>query len=318
MLFWGDEMKPTFQGGLVSAMGLLVASCGGGVASTPTPIPTPTPQAGTVTAPVSYLTSSPSGGNLDVLPVHYKTLSADSRVTATPITTAAAIRIADIRYDGSSYTITARDRDDSQSGTVFQYSSGNRTSSTPTNFDTFQRSLTFGDLGAVDSNLTIFRSTDSAQRLSYVSYGMWELKQTTGTSRSGYQTWFLFGSRTPDAARLNAGTVTYNGIADGTAYVGGTARRLSGTGQVTQNFSNDTTTARIDLNVENGSGGTATFGTLQETNAFSGSVATTTNGFSGKIYFLPYGPNAEEIGGLFSLSNQVNDTAVGVFVGKKQ
>lgn len=312
-------MKSVFRNVVILTIGLSIASCGGGgggVASTPTPTPSPQPAA--VTAPVSYLASPSSGGNLDSLPIHYKTMTADGRITATPITTAAEVRITDIRYDGSSYTITARDQAGSQNVTTFQYASSNRAASTPTNFDTFQRSLTYGDLGPVDSNLTIFRSTDSAQRLSYVSYGMWDVKQNTGASRTGYQTWFLFGSRTPDAARLNAGTVTYIGVADGTAYVGGTARRLSGTGQVTRNFANDMTTASIDLKVENGSGGTTTFGTLQETNAFSGAVATTTNGFSGRIDFVPYGPNAEELGGLFSLSNQVNDTAVGVFVGKRQ
>ncbi|MFB9060779.1 MULTISPECIES: transferrin-binding protein-like solute binding protein [Sphingobium] len=312
-------MKLVFRNVVILMMGLTVASCGGGgsggVASMPTPTPTPS-QPAAVTAPVSYLASSPSGGNLDALPVHYKTADANNRITGTVITTAAEVRITDIRYDGSSYTITARDQAGSQNVTNFQYASGNRTASTPTNFDTFQRSLTYGDLGTVDSGLTIFRSTDSSSHLGYVSYGMWEVKQNTGASRTGYQTWFLFGSRTPDAARLNAGTVTYNGIADGTAYIGGTARRLSGTGQVTRNFANDMTTTNIDLRVNNGSGGTNTFGTLQQSNTF-GSDATTTNGFSGRILFVPYGPNAEEIGGIFSLSNQVNDTAVGVFVGKR-
>src|SRR3546814_18273195 len=72
---------------------------------------TPTPsQPAAVTAPVSYLASSPSGGNLDALPVHYKTADANNRITGTVITTAAEVRITDIRYDGSSYTITARDQ----------------------------------------------------------------------------------------------------------------------------------------------------------------------------------------------------------------
>lgn len=184
-------------------------------------------------------------------------------------------------------------------------------------FDTYSFATNMGQLGPSTTSLTIYRASESPLKLSHVSYGKWEHKQTTGTTRSGITQWFLFGQRTLDTDHPRTGTANYSVIADGSLY-SGSETRIGGTGNIGFDFGESRLSGKIDLNRNVGTANQEHFLTLDFNGMRgSGGPIDAGNGWAGRFAIMYYGPAAAELGGAFQLENQ-GSVAQGVFVGKKQ
>ena len=306
------------------ALSFVLSACGGsgGLSSTPTPAPAPVP------------TPTPTPTNTSLPATLSETFTAASAKTIATIgnATGAASDVSPSRssygtlsvaYDAAANSYTIADEAASRTFT----SADTRTSDGAFEYYTQVE-------GTTTNELKLFRSGASNQTLAltYVSYANWsnEIRGTQTTRQLAR--YAVFGVPTTTATMPRTGTATYAGVADGTAIVGGQAYSLLGsTGTVSADFATGVVRTTLALSgsdpVSNSAGSTA-LGTLTGV----GAVSTGTSRYTGTISGLGsnvsgsfgggfFGPGAAETGLSFSAlgdpSQGNNDSAVGVFVGKR-
>lgn len=166
---------------------------------------------------------------------------------------------------------------------------------------------------------------DPVHNQSYVTLGAWN--STTAAPGFHGMTYGLsvFGIRTAASAVPTTGSGTYTGLTLGYLDAGNTFYQLTGDVQIDVDFgTSGVTGAFTNLIKENSvTGGlsawrdfTATGSITAGTSLFTGTTQTIDTLLSGKVSGGFYGPAAQEIGGIWSLSG-AGETAVGSFVGKQ-
>jgi hypothetical protein len=174
--------------------------------------------------------------------------------------------------------------------------------------------------------------------LQYVSYGLW----SAGSDDSGAYGAFAAGNKTTVnnmnilASNPSTATANYSGNVIGAAQLGGTNYTVSGSIAATANLAgaNPGVTGSASLNVDTGYWTTASFNSTLSGANWNGSISSlaetaktadatgntatvTAPAMSGTIAGAFYGPNAENIGGVFNLSDGGTNNAVSAFAGHK-
>jgi hypothetical protein len=170
--------------------------------------------------------------------------------------------------------------------------------------------------------------------LTYTAYGKWTtVPQGSIVLNDNY---VVFGSITPASAVPRTGSASYNFIVDGTYQLAGSPSgktySLSGNGQLTANFASATTgitLTPVATNTTNGSKiqfGTLTGGGFIDASSSSWGATSRVRGADGsKTLFSAqgnfFGPQAQEIGGAFTLTKTLGTQEIGAgagaIVGKK-
>ena len=190
---------------------------------------------------------------------------------------------------------------------------------------------TSGVCGLTSTNATaiVIDPTTSPLGWNYQTFGVWNRATSLTSFDAGV---FSFGSPTPATALPTTGTATFNGLANG-FFVDSTHTAFFTTAQMTANVIWSTTAPTITFSTTNttvvGITAPSSIGTSNSglnlnaaiaypagTNAFSGTV-TSNNGMTGTLTGRYFGPNAEEVGGLYNLSNPAVGTMMGGFGGKR-
>lgn len=173
----------------------------------------------------------------------------------------------------------------------------------------------------LDVTLALHKPGNPETNLNFVSYGAWQ-RIDSGSSVDFETSFFVFGVRTPGTDMPTTGSATFSGLIDGfwTDSLGLNA--IGGTAELTADFSARSVTSTFDIigqNVVSGAirpfdilTGTASFGS--GANSFSGSLSGQTTGFSGRWSGGFFGPDADEIGGSFRVTDGA-EQAVGIFIG---
>jgi hypothetical protein len=228
-----------------------------------------------------------------------------------------------ISYNATSQTYTLYDYDGGP-GTTF--SPGEIVASSSSAAYTFYRDTSTGS--------TLKLLNDSASNpviaLNYVTYGKWIIPQSAPIHFA--DDYVVFGQLTPPSAVPRSGSASYKAILDGTYQSGVNTYRLSGNATFTASFGTGImglSVTPIGTNTVNGT--QLTFGTLTgsgyityDSSSF-GATSRTRAADGTKTLFSAtgnfYGPSAQEIGGVFTLSQTLGTQQIGegggAFVGKK-
>ena len=182
-------------------------------------------------------------------------------------------------------------------------------------------------LTSTSASAIVIEPTTSPLGWNYQTFGVWERSTSTTSFDAGA---FSFGSLTPASAIPTTGTATFNGLANG-FFVDNTSTAFFTTANMTANVDwvarsigfSTSNTRQVSLTAPSSAGvlntglnftGTLTY--LAGTNAFSGPVNTTGSTMTGTATGRFYGPNADEMGGAFSLGGSAG-TMMGGFGGKR-
>ena len=160
-----------------------------------------------------------------------------------------------------------------------------------------------------------FRLLDkSAVALTYVDYGEWKRSSTANGTTSVNDTYLVFGSKTPRAAVPRVGSAGYTTMYDGNFVDTNGEHALSGNGTMSADWV--TGTLSYTANVNGVPGGALAFAGSGSINFRSAGFTTSTTGggYNFNQYGNFYGPNADEVGGLFHLWNR-SGAGQGAFVG---
>lgn len=178
-------------------------------------------------------------------------------------------------------------------------------------------------------------ATNPVIALTYVTYGKWSpVAQSPIVLNDNY---VVFGSMTPAASVPRSGSASYRFVLDGTYQLNGSPTSsktyaLSGSGQLSANFATATTGITFTptaTNTVNGSRiqfGTLTGGGFIDASTSSWNAASRTRAADGtKTLFSAvgnfYGPQANEIGAAFTLTQTLGTSTIGAgagaLVGKK-
>jgi len=181
-------------------------------------------------------------------------------------------------------------------------------------------------LTSTTASAIVIDPTTSPLGWNYQTFGVWERSTSLTSFDAGV---FSFGSPTPATALPTTGNATFNGLANG-FFIDSTHAAFFTTAQMTANVNwttpsitfstmntqvvgltapSSTGTPNLGLNL-NGS-----FSYTGGVNAFSGAV-TSGNGMTGNVSGRYYGPNAEEVGGVYNLGGTAG-TMMGGFGGKR-
>ena len=169
-------------------------------------------------------------------------------------------------------------------------------------------------------NLKIVLPGSLASNLDYASYGVWGHRIDSLFFTTFYGEALSFGVLTTANHMPTAGTATYNGFMDGYyANVLNEVWDLTGSVNLIAKFA----TAEITGEVNNisatriiGPPGFFNFGNIAINGAIAGdtfSGTASSSGLSGVTFGQFYGPNADEVGGVFQMSNGRGAEAVGAF-----
>lgn len=141
--------------------------------------------------------------------------------------------------------------------------------------------------------------------LSYVQYGEWVRKSTSGALTNVNDTYVVFGSKTPAAALT--GTGNYTTVLDGTFVNKNGVYDVAGTGTLTASFGTGSLTySSTATGTPEVSGSSINFGTLSGSGSiargnFSGTGTTNGSGYAMDVNGSFFGPAHEEVGGVFRL-----------------
>lgn len=182
-----------------------------------------------------------------------------------------------------------------------------------------------------NQNITLFANPVDNQ-WEYQTYASWITGLTTASGNMGSMS---VGWKT--ASVPTTGTATYSGTASGTYHTGSqvyltqadmsaladfSARTLSFQtvstqryGDITGGSPTQTQIPGLNLLIDTGSNASLTW--TSGSNQFSGNIKTSDSSLSGSVSGYFYGPNANEIGGTFKLTNNSNYIYQGAF-GAKQ
>ena len=151
-------------------------------------------------------------------------------------------------------------------------------------------------------------------QLTYVQYGEWRRSSTASGTTSVNDTYLVFGSKTPRAAVPRTGSASYSTVYDGTFVDKAGEHALSGTGGISADWAAGTLSYTANINgVPSGALAFAGNGSINF-RSVGFTTSTTSSGYSFNQYGNFYGPNAEEVGGLFRLWNRTG-AGQGAFVG---
>lgn len=169
--------------------------------------------------------------------------------------------------------------------------------------------------------------------LTYVTYGKWNIPKAPGETYKFADNYVVFGQRTPAASIPRSGSASYNAILDGTYQSGSNTYRLGGNAKYTANFGNATMGVSVTPVATPLAGGTPLqFGTLTGSGyIYSNGLPSNPNATFSAItpyigttryasYGSFYGPQANEIGGVFTIKSKVGGVlgeGAGIFVGKR-
>ncbi|MEN3950280.1 transferrin-binding protein-like solute binding protein [Iodidimonas sp. SYSU 1G8] len=183
-------------------------------------------------------------------------------------------------------------------------------------------SLTVYEGAGGDRMYVMLNAQEAILNLNYVTFGNWI--DTTGDNNDLATGYVVFGVRTPVSAMPGSGTASYAGQTAGTMVdAKGNVYTVSGFGTLTANFTAGTVNGDFNrmgaLAVQ-----TATvvpwrdFTTTADISgsSFTGSAATKDGKLTGTTRGGFFGPVAEEIGAVWTLSGP-GENATGAFVGKK-
>jgi len=227
-----------------------------------------------------------------------------------------------ISYNASTQTYTLYDYD---GGPGYSYSPSKIVASQSTAAYTFYRDASTG------STLKLLNDspTNPVIALNYVTYGKWVVPQSAPIHFA--DNYVVFGQISLASAVPRTGSANYRAILDGTYQKGATTYCLAGNATFAANFGTgimgltvapigtSSTGTRITFGTLTGSGyisyDSSSFGATSRTRAADGTKTL----FSSTGNF--YGPAAQEIGGVFTLSQTLGTTQLGegggAFVGKK-
>lgn len=182
-------------------------------------------------------------------------------------------------------------------------------------------------LTSTNASAIVIEPTTSPLGWNYQTFGVWERSTSTTSFDSGA---FSFGSLTPGSAIPTTGLATFNGLANG-FFVDNTNTAFFTTANMTANVDwatrsigfSTSNTHQVGLTAPSSAGvlnsalnfnGTLTY--AAGINAFSGPVNTGGNVMTGNVSGKFYGPNAEEMGGVYSLGGN-GANMMGGFGGKR-
>ena len=230
-----------------------------------------------------------------------------------------------VHYDAASGTYTVNDGQQNINFSRGEYVAGQSSAA----YTFYRDAATGGTLKLLNQG-----PTNPVIALTYVTYGKWTtVPQSPVVLNDNY---VVFGSVTPASAVPRTGSANYSFILDGTYQLAGSPSgktyNLSGNGQLTANFASATTglvITPVATNTTNGS--QIQFGTLtgagfidastsswNATSRVRGADASKTL-FSANGNF--FGPQAQEIGGAFTLTKTLGTQEIGAgagaIVGKK-
>ena len=286
----------------------VLAACGGGTTAPAPPPPGPNTSLTSLVSNETFQTASA------VMAADLSTTGATSNVSADET---ALSSTSTIEYDAVSdaFKIVMKNgpANFTQTFPKDSVSTANSTSS----YRTYQ--VTRSD-NTIDE-LVLLIPGESTQKLSYVTYGVWNT--TAGSNRDITLGTFVFGVQTPAGDMPMRRRVLGEEHPDTLYSVAGDMSMSVnfGTGAVNGAFSN---MAREDLQnggVSSWRDFTTTGSITAGTNTFSGTAASNDTALSGTFNGAFFGPVSNgtppEIGGGWSLSGPGGETAVGAFVGKR-
>jgi hypothetical protein len=220
-----------------------------------------------------------------------------------------------------------------QTYTLYDYDGGPGYSYGPSKIVASQSSAAYTFYRDPSTGSTLKLLNDSASNpviaLSYVTYGKWVVPQSAPIHFA--DNYVVFGQITPASAVPRTGSASYKAILDGTYQSGANTYRLSGNAAFSASFGTGimglsvtpvataANGARLNFGTLTGSGfitaDSSSFGATSRTRAADGTKTL----FSATGNF--YGPAAQEIGGVFTLSQTLGTRQIGegggAFVGKK-
>jgi hypothetical protein len=297
---------------VLGTMGLVATGCGGGTSMngggvTPPP-PVNTTMSDLVASDTFPTASASLSGQLSTIGQPSNLQGNQSNVTAYVV----------LEYDkpSNTYTVTVTDVGVNES-VAFAPNTLDASSSVP-GYSVYSKTsssteYTFSWLvpGAAGSGLT------------YVTFGAWAKDVTTASGEDFATSVFVAGIRTPVNGGPQSGTATYQTIAGGVLAEPSGISGLAGSGSLTADFSANTIQGQFDLtkvDVDSNESPFESFtanGTLISGNfIFSGQMSGQSTAYSGDWAGSFYGPNAEEIGGSFRVTNG-SSQAIGAFVGSR-
>ncbi|MEO7602910.1 MAG: hypothetical protein ABIS39_06575 [Sphingomicrobium sp.] len=159
--------------------------------------------------------------------------------------------------------------------------------------------------------------------LSYVQYGQWRRSTTTSGVTSTNDTYVVFGTKTPGSAIPHGGSASYSTYLDGTFVNKNGVYAVAGTGSLNAYFGSGTIDYSATLTGTREGGGTnIAFGTTTGIGSiayasagFKGTGTTNGSGYKLDVNGNFYGPDYEEIGGIFRLTGN-GGNGTGAIVGQ--
>lgn len=219
-------------------------------------------------------------------------------------------------YDSNGYANYVRVQ--TASGTDFTLTTSNST------FGVLRINTAINAIVSNDGTIIALSAEPSRFGWNYQSFGVWATGAGTGSGTAGAAS---VGWATPGSSVPTSGSATYSGYSGG-RYVAadGSYFYTSSTVSANTNFatrsiafstsSTQTTSDLINLTNNNGLNMSGTLTYAANSNQFTGSV-TTTGGLSGTVTGRFYGPAAQEIGGMFSVSGSGVNLYGGAFGAKR-
>ena len=325
------------------------AGCGGGggggsapaaVAATPpasttttTTTPDPTSDAvSTLTTPLTAAAAvTASGSNsFAALPSSTTVFPAGNTVgsaTSSSLTLNTAANVAQVTYySNGSFAIAATVNGTTYSDTF----AANTETRVDANSVSYNQNLTGSS--TLISTVALYSPNATASALQYTEFGVWTRDLSDGSATLGIP--FAIGYETPAAGMPKTGSASYSGAALGTGVIGSQPYDFEGSVVVSANFGTSAVSANFTNMQALQVSGTAVTSTPWNsfsssaqigsgTNGFSGTTSAAANGsslspsaLSGSISGKFFGPAAQEIGGVWTLSGG-NTAVLGSFGGKQ-
>lgn len=183
---------------------------------------------------------------------------------------------------------------------------------------------TFGPTGAPSGNFTIYTNSptetfrvfnQSAIGLTYVDFGDWRRSSTSSGTTSVNDTYLVWGAKTARGDLPVSGSATYSTIYDGNFVDKNGEHALTGTGGLMADFGAGTLNYSATINGVPVGGLTFAGSGIINSRTAGFTTSDSTSGYTLSQYGNFYGPNAEEVGGLFRLSAGRTGNGEGAFVG---
>lgn len=310
---------------------MALAGCGGGgsggLSSTPTPPPTSFKVPAPLKAPVNARLDQ---GNLEsetfnTLSVHAAGTVSGSKVTNSSITDPSTD--ATVSYDASSDTYNFSSPKTSADGRT----PDDATLSVVDGNDCYTTAcVQVADSPAYINRRGVGGSNSSGFEYSYVTWGRWETQNGVTANSSQTMNYAVFGATTPAQAIPASGSARFSLDVSGEQItpISGTSgghsitQTFTGTGTGTFDFGAGSYTMSGSFNSVPDYPSNVTFSSqgsiASGKNGFSGRMSYNDNGpFSGNLGGWFFGPNAEELGAVFSAAGPNGRVAIGAITGHR-